>query len=61
MSSSRGAGIAAHGEFWDPDLVEWGKRGRGHRGAMWGTVDGLEVDVWSQLGIYVLHHDWDPV
>lgn len=57
--------IRAYGEFWDPDVVAWGKRGRGQRGKLMGWFATVKrptlVDVWDQRGIYVLHDDWKVV
>jgi hypothetical protein len=57
--------IRAYGEFWNPDIVEWGSRGAGNRGELlgrgkWhGTI--VEIDSWEQHGIYVLLDEFRPV
>jgi hypothetical protein len=57
--------IRSYGEFWSPDLVDWGKPGRGLKGKLEGWIgrqrDPVSVDVWDQRGIYVLQHDWRVV
>lgn len=57
--------IQAYGEFWNPDLVDWGRRGQGQKGRLEGWIGTLRnpvsVDVWDQQGIYVLQHDWRVV
>jgi hypothetical protein len=53
--------IRAYGEFWSPDLVDWGRRGPGGRAELWGRAGNLDVNVWEQLGVYVLHHEWQAV
>lgn len=55
--------IQAYGEFWNPDLVEWqGTRGpRGEGPQLLGKRGGKEVNLWDQLGIYVLLHEWNAV
>jgi hypothetical protein len=56
--------IRAYGEFWNPDLVEWGRRG-GEKGKLEGRFgparNATPVDVWDQQGIYVLQHEWKVV
>ena len=51
--------IKAYGTFWNPDIVDWGKRGPGNKGQLLGCVtkdDGYsyEIDFWDAQGIYVL-------
>jgi hypothetical protein len=54
--------IAAYGEWWDPHLVEWGKRGPGLGGKLAGRLEkGTLTDAWDQRGIYVLFQDWEVV
>jgi hypothetical protein len=53
--------IRAYGEFWSPDLVDWGRPGPGGGGALWGRAGNLDVNVWDQLGVYVLHHEWQTI
>lgn len=58
--------IRGFGEFWNPDIVEWGSVGPGNRGKLKGTAhpDGaanFEVDVWDATAVYVLYSDFRPV
>ena len=58
--------IRAYGQFWNPDIVEWGKKGPGNKGTLpgtgkWDNETTIEVDVWRQHGIYVLHDDFKSV
>ena len=57
--------IKAYGQFWNPDIIQWGSRGPGNRGKLLGIVsdDGtnVEVDFWDAQGIYVLYTDFKPV
>jgi hypothetical protein len=54
--------IKAYGQFWNPDVVDWGTRGRGNRGQLLGRASigarTVTCDVWSQRGIYTLHDDF---
>jgi len=54
--------IKSYGQFWNPEIVEWGKPGRGNRGQLLGKVAigtrSVETDVWEQCGIYTLHDDF---
>jgi hypothetical protein len=57
--------IRSYGELWSPDLVGWGKPGRGNKGQLLGEFGTkrapVPVDVWDQQGIYVLAHEWQVV
>jgi hypothetical protein len=56
--------IAAYGEWWDPHEVEWGSAGPGNKGRLLGFEKGKRepvIDVWEQVGIYVLFQDWSVV
>ncbi len=53
--------IRSYGEFWSPDLVDWGRPGAGGHGQLLGHAWDKTVDVWDQLGVYVLLHDWQVV
>lgn len=50
--------IKAYGTFWNPDIVEWGKRGRNGKGMLLGWVTKgdykYKIDFWEASGIYVL-------
>ena len=61
LSLMPGVVIRAYGEYWDPDLVNWGRKGPGNKGTLDGKIGQQSVDVWEQRGIYVLHHDWRVV
>jgi hypothetical protein len=50
--------IAAHGEWWDPHIVDWGRRGPGLGGRLAGLMeDGTPTNAWDQRAIYVLFQD----
>jgi len=57
--------IRAYGQFWNPDIVEWGKQGPGNKGKLLGSgkwaTNTIEIDVWDQHGIYVLHDEFKCV
>jgi len=50
--------IKAYGEFWNPDLVDWdAKQLLGHKFRQ----KGQNIDVYEQIGVYVLYKDYQPV
>jgi len=54
--------IRAFGQFWNPDIVDWGSRGAGNKGSLlgkgkWGHHV-VSIDAWGQHGIYVLHDEF---
>ena len=58
--------IRAYGQFWNPDIVDWGSRGRGNQGSLsgkmkWDDGETVPVDCWNQRGIYVLYYDFKCV
>ena len=57
--------IRAYGQFWNPDIIDWGSRGNGNRGSLEGRVkrghETVNVDCWNQRGIYVLYYDFKSV
>lgn len=60
--------IRTYGEFWSPDLVDWGKKGRGNKGQLLGVVlpngkkqGSFKVDMWEATAIYCLYLDYRPV
>ena len=57
--------IKAYGEMWNPEIVNWGSRGKGNSGTLLGKVSingkKLDVDFWSAVGMYVLYDDFRPV
>lgn len=57
--------IRGYGEYWSPELVDWGERGR-HRGQLPGVArpageEAFEVDVWEAMAIYILWNNYQPV
>lgn len=54
--------VKLYGEFWNPDIVDWGSQGAGNKGTLPGTliIDGTkkEVDCWDARGIYILHENF---
>jgi hypothetical protein len=57
--------IKSYGEFWNPDVVQWGRRGRGNRGALLGEVKrdnkSMQIDFWNCKGIYVLYDSFSAI
>lgn len=57
--------IKAYGLYWNPDIIDWGRPGRGNKGELRGKIriDGHEkvVDFWEAQGIYVLSRDFQTV
>jgi hypothetical protein len=55
--------IKTYGQFWNPDIVEWGRPNR--QGCLIGeTKRGnkkYSIDYWNARGIYVLHADFKAV
>ena len=56
--------IRAFGQYWNPDIVDWGKKGPNNKGRLLGDVkfsDGqtLPIDFWEAKGIYVLFEGKD--
>jgi len=50
--------IKSYGEFWNPDLVDW-KNSRNLLGRR--TRMGRNINVYDELGVYVLYSDYTPV
>jgi hypothetical protein len=54
--------IKAFGSYWNPDIVDWGKKGPGNMGELLGKakVNGktLTVDMWSTKSLYVLSNEF---
>lgn len=51
--------IRAFGQYWNPDIIEWGKQGPNNKGKLLGDIkfsDGktIPIDFWKAKGIYVL-------
>ena len=57
--------IKIYGELWNPDTVDWGKRGAGNRGKLEGKVktDGNTyiADFWEARGVYVLYDNFRAI
>lgn len=58
--------IHLYGEFWNPDAVTWGGRGRGNKGHLLGIVEveggeKREADIWDARGIYALYDNFKLV
>jgi hypothetical protein len=57
--------IRAYGQYWNPDIVDWGTRGAGNKGTLPGRGDWgqrrIDIDSWDQHGIYVLHDEFKCV
>lgn len=57
--------IQAYGEYWNPDVVDWGSRGKGNKGVLDGSVrikgKKYTVDFWDAVGVYVLIDEFRPV
>lgn len=55
--------VKHYGEFWNPDLVDWGKRGPGNKGKLMGRPDGGKstLDLWDCRGVYALYEDFQLV
>lgn len=52
--------IKAYGEFWNPDVVNWGRKWRlfGKRSS---DPEGPSINVYEERGVYVLYNDFVPV
>lgn len=49
--------IRAFGQFWNPDIIDWGKQGPQNKGKLLGNVKfdvKVEADFWEARGVYVL-------
>ena len=57
--------IRAYGLFWNPDIVDWGKPGKGNKGLLQGRVKKDDtthtIDFWDTYGIYVLHNEFKAI
>src|SRR5690348_5385500 len=57
--------IRAFGSYWNPDVIDWGKQGRGNKGQLNGKVRAngktKAVDFWDAKGVYVLHNEFCTV
>lgn len=55
--------IKCYGEFWNPDMVDWGRRGARNRGALIGRIkpSNMQIDFWEGRGIYVLHDNFKAI
>lgn len=56
--------VKCYGQFWNPDIIEWGGDGSGD-GKLLGDIKREEkkheIDFWSAKGIYVLHSDFKSI
>jgi|LakMenEpi03Aug12_release.lakeMendotaPanAssembly.Ray.scaffolds.fasta_scaffold381458_2 hypothetical protein len=56
--------IKSYGQFWNPDIVDWGGGGAGN-GLLTGRIKRKkvwhEIDFWGAKGIYVLHSDFKSI
>ena len=61
--------IRAYGQFWNPDMVDWGSRGKGNQGSLMGSgtpkagsvKKPIPINCWKQRGVYVLHNNYKTV
>ena len=57
--------IRAFGLLWNPDTVDWGKRGAGNKGNLKGKIKRNghthTIDFWEAQGLYVLHADFKAI
>jgi hypothetical protein len=66
--------IKSYGTYWNPEIVNWGSKGRGNKGELIGSVTFEEkkkdntkttvkkdIDFWDAKGIYVLHYEFKTV
>ncbi len=57
--------IRAYGNYWNPDIIDWGAKGPGNGGQLNGTLrlNGQKktVDFWNAKGIYVLHDEFKAI
>lgn len=55
--------IKCYGEFWNPDMVEWGKRGAGNKGTLIGKIkpSNKHIGFWEARGVYVLHDNFKAI
>lgn len=55
--------IKCYGEYWNPDIVEWGKKGAGNSGKLIGKIkpNNRHIDFWDARGVYVLHENFKVV
>jgi len=57
--------IKIYGEYWNPDIIDWGNQGAGNKGKLMGSIkvekSKREVDFWEARGIYVLHENFKAI
>jgi len=55
--------IKTYGLYWNPEIIYWGNRGPGNKGRLMGKIEdsGQVVDLWDQIGIYVLYKEYSVV
>lgn len=50
--------IRAFGQFWNPDIIDWGKQGPQNKGKLLGDIkfnEKVTIDFWEARGVYVLY------
>ena len=52
--------IKTYGEFWNPEVVDWGSSGR-LLGKRRSDSKGPDVNAYEERGVYVLYKDYQPV
>ena len=54
--------IKFYGEYWNPDVIDWGAQGAGNKGTLNGSIKvdkkKTQVDFWEARGIYALHENY---
>ena len=57
--------IKAYGLYWNPEIVDWGSRGRHQKGTLHGKVKlktkTHTIDFWKAQGVYVLLAEFKPI
>ena len=55
--------IKCYGEFWNPDIVDWGTQGKGNKGTLIGKIkpSNKHIDFWESRGIHVLHDNFKTI
>lgn len=59
--------IKAYGQFWNPDIIDWGRPGAGGQGHLPGETTNKKngnkynIDYWKARGIYILHSEFNTV
>lgn len=55
--------IKCYGEYWNPDMVDWGTKGAGNKGRLVGEIkpNKKHIDFWAARGVYVLHENFKAI